>query len=82
MGASERLRELLEPMAFGDPEASYEENARRSFEATLTMRNALPLIADVVEAAEKLYAEAASAAPLWDEIDAALTALQEHLDEQ
>ena len=54
MSASERLRALCPPMALADPELSYEENARASFNATLALRNALPFIADVVEADETL----------------------------
>jgi hypothetical protein len=41
--------------------------------------SALPQIVAVTSAAEKLYAEAATAAPLWDEINDALIALEEAL---
>jgi hypothetical protein len=41
---------------------------------------ALPQIVAVTSAAEKLYAEAATTAPLWDEINDALIALDKALN--
>lgn len=55
MSASERLRALYPPMAMADLELTYEENARASFNATLALRNALPLIADGIAALQDLH---------------------------
>ena len=65
--ASDLLRELEER-----PKRDLLDNAP-------ILWNALPEIRAVVEAAERLYADIATSAPVFDGIDAALTALTEKL---
>lgn len=52
MSASEKIAALFPPMALANPDLTWEENAQASFAATLALRNALPQIVDVIEAAE------------------------------
>lgn len=85
MSASERLRELNAAMTdmgvFGGSEDLVYaiELKAETASAYIALRNALPLLADVVEAAEFLRdqdPDARAGKPL----DAALTALREHLE--
>ena len=72
MSAAEKLKTL-------GREISQFEHGYFHPERTQGVLSALPHIIAVVDAAEKLYAEAATSAPLWDDIDAALVALDEAL---